>query len=91
MRRTPASERGLDDLSLLSRVVDARRGEPESDQRHSSGQRRKEDGAGRGCCSAGDLAGVILPFLLEFLGAETIAFGLESVVIERHSESLDAG
>lgn len=45
--RTPASERGLDDVSLLPSVVDARRREAESDQRHPGSQGGKEDGPSR--------------------------------------------
>jgi hypothetical protein len=84
MGRTVRLDMRFDDGSLLARVMDSRGREAQPNQRRAGRQGRKEDGGGGGCCAAGDVACVILPFLLQRFGRQRAALVFVFFIVEWH-------
>ena len=74
----------FDDGALLAGVVDTRGAEAEAEEGGAGCEGGEGDGHGGGGGAAGDVAGVDVPFVVEFGDSEVIAFCAELFVIERH-------
>ena len=91
MGRALGLEMGFNNGAFLASIVDAGSGKPDADQGRAHGDRCKTYRQGGGGCSAGHMARVVVPFVVQLVDSHLVAFGGEFLVVKRHGCVLSLG